>query len=69
MARSNEGENPLFRRLSAPARRALESAGISTVEHLAQHTRRDINALHGIGPLTMLQLDKTLNERGLRFKE
>jgi hypothetical protein len=41
MARSNEGENPLFRRLSA----------------------------HGIGPLTMLQLDKTLNERGLRFKE
>jgi hypothetical protein len=69
VARSNESENPLFGRLSAPARRALEAAGISSVEHLAQHTRRDIKSLHGIGPLAMLQLDKTLNERGLRFKE
>ena len=69
MVASRKDDRGFAARLSAPAQRALEAAGINTIEHLAQHTRRDIKAMHGIGPLAMLQLDKALNERGLRFKD
>ncbi len=55
-------------RLSAPARRALQAAGINDLRTLASWSARDVRRLHGIGPMAMLQLDKALKDRGLGFK-
>lgn len=55
--------------LSAPARRALAAGGITTLAHLTQRTVKEVRALHGIGPMTILQLDRALRAAGLRFKE
>lgn len=55
--------------LSAPARRALETAGITTLSELAKHTEKEILKLHGMGPASMPVLRKALEERGLVFKQ
>ena len=54
--------------LSAPARRALENAGISTLKKLAAHTKKDILKLHGMGKASIPVLEKALAEKGLVFK-
>ncbi len=56
-------------RLGAPARRALEHAGIGTVAALAQHTEKEILALHGIGPTSMPVLKAALDASGLTFRK
>lgn len=55
--------------LSAPARRALEHAGIKTPEQLAKHTEKEILKLHGMGPASLPTLRKALTTQGLIFKE
>jgi len=55
--------------LGAPARRALENAGIQTAEQLAEKTERDILKLHGVGPASMPALRAALKSRGLWFKK
>lgn len=54
--------------LSAPARRALEGAGIETPKQLAKHTKFSILKLHGMGPASIPVLEKALKENGLSFK-
>ncbi|MBU7592479.1 RNA polymerase alpha subunit C-terminal domain-containing protein [Metabacillus halosaccharovorans] len=54
--------------LSAPARRALESKGILTVEELAKYSEKEILSLHGIGPSSLPKLRLALQEIGLTFK-
>jgi predicted RecB family nuclease len=54
--------------LAAPARRALQNTGILTPEDLAKHTKKELLALHGIGPSSIPALEKTLFEVGLNFK-
>lgn len=54
--------------LSAPARRALLGAGITSVKALARHSERDVLALHGMGPSTLPKLHAALKAAGLRFK-
>ena len=54
--------------LSAPARRALENAGITKIEQLAEKTEKDILQLHGMGPASMPILKAALEEVGLCFK-
>jgi uncharacterized protein YdhG (YjbR/CyaY superfamily) len=54
-------------KLAAPARRALEHAGISTLPELAARTEKEILALHGFGPSSMPILHKELNAAGLQF--
>ncbi len=54
--------------LVAPARRALEGAGILTVEQLSKKTEAEILALHGMGPSTLPKLLKALQAKGLNFK-
>ncbi|WP_300598463.1 RNA polymerase alpha subunit C-terminal domain-containing protein [Niabella sp.] len=56
-------------RLGAPARRALEHAGIGNVEALAQHTEKQILSLHGMGPASMPVLKAALEASGLKFKD
>ncbi|WP_128100967.1 RNA polymerase alpha subunit C-terminal domain-containing protein [Paenibacillus sp. DCT19] len=55
--------------LSAPARRALEHEGITTLEKLSNYREKDILKLHGIGPSSMPSLRKSMEEEGLRFKD
>ncbi|WP_127544754.1 RNA polymerase alpha subunit C-terminal domain-containing protein [Paenibacillus amylolyticus] len=55
--------------LSAPARRALESEGITTLLQLAEYTEKEILKLHGIGPSAMPKLRNALEEEGLSFKK
>lgn len=54
--------------LSAPARRALENAGILTLKKLSGFTEKEILGLHGIGPSSIPRLKKELQGAGLTFK-
>lgn len=54
--------------LSAPARRALLGAGITSIKALARHSERDVLALHGMGPSALPKLHAALKAAGLRFK-
>lgn len=54
--------------LSAPARRALDKAGILTPKALARFTENEILQLHGIGPSSLPVLAKALAEKGLAFR-
>ena len=53
--------------LSAPARRALENAGITKIEQLAKKTEKEILKLHGMGPGSIPKLRAALEEKGLKF--
>ncbi len=61
-------EEDFLRLLSAPARRALENAGIRTLTHLSQWREDEVLELHGAGPASIPRLRKALAEAGLRFK-
>ncbi len=54
--------------LSAPARRAIASKGIKTLQQLSRYTQNEILALHGIGPSSMSILIKALAKEKLHFK-
>ncbi len=60
-------KNGWLAKLVAPARRALEQAGISTLEELAQRSEKDLLALHGFGKASLPFLRKALNDAGLQF--
>lgn len=54
--------------LSAPARRAMENAGIQTLEQLANYSQKEILQLHGIGKTSLPVLAKALEAAGLSFQ-
>jgi predicted RecB family nuclease len=54
--------------LSAPARRALQGAGVTSIKALARQTERGILALHGMGPSALPKLRAALRAAGLGFK-
>jgi len=62
-------ESGFLSRIGAPARRALEREGISSLRKLAEFSEREILQLHGIGPSTIPKLKEALKEVGLSFKE
>lgn len=53
--------------LGAPARRALASAGISTLEQVAAWPRGELVTLHGMGPTAVRLLETALREKGLNL--
>ena len=55
-------------RLSAPARRALETNGIATLQQLSQFSEKEILKYHGMGPASLPKLKAALEEEGLSFK-
>lgn len=65
----NKPESRFLSLLSAPARSALEHAGITTVTGLSQHSEQEILALHGVGPKSLPTLRQALQEAGLAFAE
>ena len=54
--------------LSAPARRALERNGITTLAELAKYSEKEIMQYHGMGPASLPKLRNALQEAGLSFK-
>ena len=67
--RKAQNPNEFLSQLAAPARRALESQGITTVSTLSRWTETDIRKLHGMGPSTIPKLRAALKQAGLKFKE
>ncbi len=61
--------NGLLSKLGAPARRALENKGITTVQQLSQFNEADILKLHGMGPGSLPKLREALKTEGLSFKD
>ena len=55
-------------KLSAPVRRALAMAEITTLETLASYSEKEILALHGIGPRALPVLYAALQSVGLAFR-
>lgn len=55
--------------LSAPARRALEGAGIKTLDALSKRSETEILALHGMGPSSMPKLRQALQAENLSFRK
>ena len=54
--------------LVAPARRALESKGIQSLQELSRYTEAEILSLHGMGKSSLPKLRKALEEAGLSFR-
>jgi hypothetical protein len=53
--------------LSAPARRALEREGITSIEKPSKFTEPGILKLHGMGPGSLPKLKQALQAKGLSF--
>jgi DNA-directed RNA polymerase alpha subunit len=54
--------------LAAPARRALENNGITSLIELSKFTEEDVLKFHGTGRSSIPKLKKALAEKGLSFK-
>ncbi|MEP7210045.1 MAG: DNA-binding protein [Alphaproteobacteria bacterium] len=54
-------------KLAAPAKRALSSAGLTSLEKLARASEADVMALHGMGPNAMKAISTAMKARGLAF--
>ena len=55
--------------LSAPALRALETAGIRSMRDLESWTERDLVKLHGMGPKGVRMLREALAASGRTFRK
>ncbi|MFC0628847.1 hypothetical protein [Kribbella deserti] len=55
--------------IGRPANSALLAAGITSLAEIAEHTRRDLLAMHGIGPKAIRILEAALQETGLTFTD
>jgi predicted RecB family nuclease len=54
--------------LSAPARRALENNGITSLLELSNYSEKEILKFHGMGPASLPKMRNALREEGLSFK-
>ncbi|MBO0959621.1 RNA polymerase alpha subunit C-terminal domain-containing protein [Neobacillus sp. MM2021_6] len=54
--------------LSAPARRALENNGITSLQVLSTYSEKEILHFHGMGRASLPKLRDALKENGLSFK-
>lgn len=54
--------------LGAPARRALENEGITSIEQLYTYSEKEILSLHGMGKITLLKLRIILEDNKLNFR-
>ncbi|MFN8434051.1 MAG: DUF1801 domain-containing protein [Anaerolineales bacterium] len=56
-------------KISAPAQRALASAGITDLKQLSKLTEAEVAQLHGMGPNALGKLREALKVNGLSFKQ
>ena len=55
--------------IAAPARRALENEGITSLEKLSAYSEKEILSLHGMGKSSLPKLNDALKNAGLAFKK
>ncbi|QTJ67201.1 hypothetical protein HYG77_17500 [Rhodococcus sp. ZPP] len=55
--------------IGRPANSALLEAGITTLAQVAARSRRELLAMHGVGPKAVRILEGALEEIGLAFVE
>lgn len=67
--RENKPQEGFLSLLSAPAKRALQNKGITTLRRLASHSEKEILNLHGMGPSSIPKLKAVLKQAGLSFKK
>lgn len=60
---------PLPRTIGAPATRALRAEDLHTLEAVSTWTRRDLAALHGVGPIALDRLNGALAAIGLGYAD
>jgi hypothetical protein len=58
---------PLPRTIGAPATRALRAVDLHTLEAVSTWTRRDLAALHGVGPIALDRMAAALAAMGLGY--
>lgn len=58
----------VFGMLPAPARRALERAGVDSVKVLARFSEQEVLSWHGMGPASLPALRLMLREAGKAFR-
>lgn len=56
-------------KISAPAQRALASAGITNLKQLSKFTEVEVAQLHGMGPNALGKLREALKVNGISFKQ
>ncbi|MFF2440265.1 RNA polymerase alpha subunit C-terminal domain-containing protein [Priestia megaterium] len=61
-------DNGFLSRLSAPARRALENNGVTTLQQVSKFSEKEILQFHGMGPASLPKLRTALQANGLAFK-
>jgi predicted Fe-Mo cluster-binding NifX family protein len=54
-------------KLAAPAMRALNGVGLTSLAKLARATEAEVVALHGMGPNAMKDIKAAMKARGLSF--
>lgn len=54
--------------LAAPARRALENNGITTLEQLSKCSEKEVLTFHGMGKSSIPKLKKLLSDKNLSFR-
>ncbi len=62
-------QNGFLSLLSAPARRALENNGITTLKQLSKYSEKEILEFHGMGPGSLPKLRAALKEQKLSFRK
>lgn len=67
-AEESQPDNGFLSGLSAPARRALEHHGVTSLQLLSAYSEKDILKFHGMGPASLPKLRNALQEKGLSFK-
>lgn len=54
--------------IGRPATQALRGAGVTTLEQVAQHSRAELLALHGVRPKAVRVLSEVLEQLGLALR-
>ena len=49
--------------------KALEDAGITTLDQLCTLTRHDVYIIHNVGTIGMVEIERALRDLGLKLKE
>ena len=62
-----KGQTSDLPKTSAPAQRALDAAGIASLEQLSKFKQSEIAKLHGMGPKALGILQQALADKGLTF--
>ncbi len=66
--KKEKGKINIFSFLSAPARRAIENAGVKSLNDLAIYSEKELLQLHGIGPSSIPKIKKILSLNNLELR-